>query len=69
MTNAKAQSLSSFSRSIAEILRGDFKKSEYRGVVLPFVVLCRLDCILQAAVVAAYILPSTIETVQVESLK
>lgn len=57
MTNAKVQSLSSFAWSIAEILRGDFKQSEYGKVVLPFVVLRRLDCILEAskdAVVAAY---------------
>ncbi len=40
------QNLSSFVWSIAEILRGDFKQSEYGKVVLPFVVLRRLDCIL-----------------------
>ena len=57
MTNAKVQSLSSFAWSIAEILRGDFKQSEYGKVVLPFVVLRRLDCILESskdAVVTAY---------------
>lgn len=65
MTNAKVQSLSSFAWSIAEILRGDFKQSEYGKVVLPFVVLRRLDCILESskdAVVAAYDrLPSGID--------
>jgi type I restriction enzyme M protein len=35
--------------SIAEILRGDFKQSEYGRVVLPFVVMRRLDCILDAS--------------------
>ena len=44
---AKAQDLSSFVWSIAEILRGDFKQSEYGKVVLPFVVMRRLDCILE----------------------
>jgi len=39
--------LSSFVWSIAEILRGDFKQSEYGKVVLPFIVLRRLDCILE----------------------
>ena len=29
--------------SIAEILRGDFKQSEYGKIVLPFTVLRRLD--------------------------
>ncbi len=41
------KSLSSFVWSIAEILRGDFKQSEYGKVILPFVVLRRLDCILE----------------------
>ncbi|WP_022727548.1 type I restriction-modification system subunit M [Fodinicurvata sediminis] len=41
------QNLGSFVWSIAEILRGDFKQSEYGKVVLPFVVLRRLDCILE----------------------
>ena len=44
---AKVQNLSSFVWSIAEILRGDFKRSEYGKVILPFVVLRRLDCILE----------------------
>lgn len=46
MAKADIQSLSSFVWSIAEILRGDFKRSEYGKVVLPFVVLRRLDCLL-----------------------
>ncbi len=46
MADPKVSSLSSFVWSIAEILRGDFKQSEYGKVVLPFVVLRRLDCIL-----------------------
>lgn len=45
--SSKVQSLSSFAWSIAEILRGDFKQSEYGKVILPFVVLRRLDCILE----------------------
>jgi type I restriction enzyme M protein len=40
------KSLGSFVWSIAELLRGDFKQSEYGKVILPFVVLRRLDCIL-----------------------
>lgn len=42
------KSLGSFVWSIAELLRGDFKQSEYGKVILPFVVLRRLDCILEA---------------------
>lgn len=44
---SEIQSLGSFVWSIAEILRGDFKQSEYGKVILPFVVLRRLDCILE----------------------
>ena len=40
------KNLSGFVWSIAEILRGDFKQSEYGKVMLPFVVLRRLDCLL-----------------------
>jgi type I restriction enzyme M protein len=45
--SAEIRNLEGFVWSIAEILRGDFKQSEYGKVVLPFVVLRRLDCILE----------------------
>jgi len=48
-TKTQALSTASFIWSIAEILRGDFKQSEYGKVVLPFVVMRRLDCILEAS--------------------
>ena len=32
--------------SIADLLRGDFKQSEYGKVILPFTVLRRFDCVL-----------------------
>ena len=48
MSNTDIKSLGSFVWSIAELLRGDFKQSEYGKVILPFVVLRRLDCILEA---------------------
>jgi type I restriction enzyme M protein len=35
--------------SIAEILRGDFKQFEYGKVILPFIVVRRLDCFLEAS--------------------
>lgn len=38
----------SFIWSIADILRGNFKQSEYGRVILPFTVLRRLDCVLEA---------------------
>ena len=47
--------LSSFIWSVADLLRGDYKQSEYGKVILPFTVLRRLDCVLEktkAAVLA-----------------
>ena len=38
----------SFIWSIADILRGSFKQSEYGRVILPLTVLRRLDCVLEA---------------------
>lgn len=49
MQTEEIRSLGSFVWSIADILRGDFKQSEYGKVILPFVVLRRLDCILEAS--------------------
>ena len=49
------QSLSAFIWSVADLLRGDYKQSEYGKVILPFTVLRRLDCVLEptkAAVLA-----------------
>jgi len=49
------QSLAAFIWSVADLLRGDFKQSEYGRVILPFTVLRRLDCVLEptkAAVLA-----------------
>lgn len=47
--------LSAFIWSVADLLRGDYKQSEYGKVLLPFTVLRRLDCVLEgtkAAVLA-----------------
>ena len=51
------QSLSAFIWAVADLLRGDYKQSEYGKVILPFTVLRRLDCVLEAtkpAVLAEY---------------
>jgi type I restriction enzyme M protein len=40
--------LSSFIWSVADLLRGDYKQSEYGRVILPFTVLRRLDCVLES---------------------
>lgn len=46
MTNVKESA--NFIWSIADLLRGDYKQSDYGKVVLPFTVLRRLDCVLKA---------------------
>src|ERR1700685_4196365 len=51
------QALSSFIWSVADLLRGDYKQSDYGKVILPFTVLRRLDCVLEptkAVVLAEY---------------
>ncbi|WP_077728239.1 class I SAM-dependent DNA methyltransferase [Methylocaldum sp. 14B] len=51
------QALSAFIWSVADLLRGDYKQSEYGRVILPFTVLRRLDCVLEKskdAVLAEY---------------
>jgi hypothetical protein len=40
--------LSSFIWSVADLLRGDYKRSDFGKVILPFTVLRRLDCVLEA---------------------
>lgn len=42
------QALSSLLWSVADLLRGDYKQSDYGKVILPFTVLRRLDCVLEA---------------------
>ena len=37
--------LSSFLWSVADLLRGDYRQSDYDKVILPFTVLRRLDCV------------------------
>ncbi len=40
------QALSSFLWSVADLLRGDYKQSDYGKVILPLTVLRRIDCVL-----------------------
>ncbi|HUD51385.1 class I SAM-dependent DNA methyltransferase [Parvibaculum sp.] len=40
--------LSNLIWSVADLLRGDYKQSDYGKVILPFTVLRRLDCVLEA---------------------
>ena len=50
--------LVAFIWSVADLLRGDYKQSEYGRVILPLTVLRRLDCVLEATK------PAVLEAVQ-----
>jgi hypothetical protein len=41
-------SVSAFIWSVADLLRGDYKQADYGKVILPFTLLRRLDCVLEA---------------------
>ena len=47
MSDQAIQNHAAFVWSVADLLRGDYKQSEYGKVVLPLVVLRRLDCVLE----------------------
>ena len=40
-------STAAFLWSVADLLRGDFKQSQYGRVILPFTLLRRLECVLE----------------------
>ena len=42
-----AENLSAFIWSIADLLRDNYKRSNYGRIILPFTVLRRIDCILE----------------------
>jgi len=57
MTNNNFSQIAAFIWSVADLLRGDFKQSQYGRVILPFTLLRRLECVLaesKAAVVAEH---------------
>ncbi|MGB1010227.1 MAG: type I restriction-modification system subunit M N-terminal domain-containing protein, partial [Thiolinea sp.] len=41
--------LAAYCWSIADLLRGDFKQSQYGRIILPFTLLRRLECVLASA--------------------
>ncbi len=45
--DATIRNHAAFVWSVADLLRGDYKQSEYGRVILPMVVLRRLDCVLE----------------------
>ena len=47
VSNGEIKNHASFIWSVADLLRGTYKQSEYAKVVLPLVVIRRLDCVLE----------------------
>ncbi|MDD9892545.1 MAG: type I restriction-modification system subunit M N-terminal domain-containing protein, partial [Gammaproteobacteria bacterium] len=46
MTNTFSTT-AAFIWAVADLLRGDFKQSQYGRIILPFTLLRRLECVLQ----------------------
>jgi len=65
MTETAVKTYNTFIWSIADLLRGDFKPSEYGRIILPLTILRRLDCVLaktkDAVVAMANDLPEEID--------
>lgn len=57
MTNNNFSQVAAFLWSVADLLRGDFRQSQYGRIILPFTLLRRLECVLEpskAAVLAEH---------------
>src|SRR5437660_3002128 len=48
MVESTTKNHAAFIWSVADLLRGDYKQSEYGKVILPLTVIRRLDCVLEA---------------------
>lgn len=62
--DTKFSGLPAFIWSVADLLRGDFKQSQYGRIILPFTILRRLECVLAPtkAAVLAHRMPTTRST-------
>ena len=47
MSTLNFSQTAAFIWSVADILRGDFKQSQYGRIILPFTLLRRLECVLE----------------------
>ncbi len=52
MTNTNFSQVAAFIWSVADLLRGDFKQSQYGRVILPFTLLRRLECVFESSKVS-----------------
>ena len=47
MSDTTPKNLANLIWQVADLLRGDYKRSDYGKVILPFTVLRRLECVLE----------------------
>jgi type I restriction enzyme M protein len=66
MKNVKESA--NFIWSIADLLRGDYKQSDYGKVILPLTVLRRLDCVLESSKVAVISKFEQMKTMSIDNL-
>lgn len=49
MSNNNFSLTAAFLWSVPDLLRGDFRQSQYGRIILPFTLLRRLECVLEAS--------------------
>ncbi|MCK8095033.1 class I SAM-dependent DNA methyltransferase [Pseudoalteromonas sp. 1CM17D] len=67
MTDNNFSSTAAFLWSVADLLRGDFKQSQYGRIILPFTLLRRLECVLEATKPAVLEKYETVKAMPVEA--
>lgn len=67
MTNNNFSSTAAFLWSVADLLRGDFKQSQYGRIILPFTLLRRLECVLEATKPAVLEKYETVKAMPIEA--
>jgi type I restriction enzyme M protein len=60
------QNLADFIWNVADVLRGDFKQSEFGRIILPFTVLRRLECVLEPTREAVLSQAETLKGTQID---
>ncbi len=67
MTDNNFSSTAAFLWSVADLLRGDFKQSQYGRIILPFTLLRRLECVLEATKSAVLEKYETVKAMPIEA--
>ncbi|MGO3422738.1 MAG: type I restriction-modification system subunit M [Pseudoalteromonas distincta] len=67
MTDNNFSSTAAFLWSVADLLRGDFKQSQYGRIILPFTLLRRLECVLEVTKPAVLEKYETVKAMPIEA--